>query len=310
MPTVLIKLTGERADPYIAAVKKHAPDFDIREWPDVGPAEGVDAALVWQMPPGELVKFPNLKVVVSMAAGVDHVLRDTSLPSHIPIARVVDPSMARSMTQHVVMSVIRLHRDIDAFTRRRGERFWPEPHSFSSDDFPVGFLGLGHLGTSAATALKALGFPVMGWSRTPKSVDGVETFHGTDGLDTMLRRTQCLVCLLPLTAETRGLLSAETFAKLPKGACLVNAGRGQHLVEGDLIPALNTGQIARAALDVFETEPLPADHPFWDEPRIAITPHDAAEVHIPAVASLFVEQITAAREGRPIPGLVDRERGY
>jgi glyoxylate/hydroxypyruvate reductase A len=310
MTKIMVKVGGGRAEPYTNALRALDPSLVFEQWPDISDPDDIDIAMVWQMPLGELQKFKNLKMVISMAAGVDHVLRDKTLPPQVEITRVVDPHMARAMTHYVVMSVLRLHRESDPYDRLRAAREWSPSRSFDADAVQIGLLGLGHLGQAAGQGLRALGFNVRGWSSSPKNIEGIESFHGADGLSAMLRQTNCLCCLLPLTADTHGILGAATFDQMPDGSFLVNSGRGEHLVEADLIAALDSGRIRMAALDVFSTEPLPQDHSFWGDERIVLTPHTAAEVHIPSVTKGFLENIRRCRDGQPLIGAVDRTKGY
>jgi glyoxylate/hydroxypyruvate reductase A len=310
MPTIVIKLGQERAEGYINELHKLDPDLEIREWPEVGDPADVDIAMVWKMPYGELAKFPNLKLIMSMAAGVDHVLSDPKIPRGIPLVRVTDAHMARSMSHWVAMNILRLHREAAHYDGLRQGREWPPERAFDTDAIQVGILGLGYLGSHVARMLQAMGLKVQGWSRTAKQLDGIPSFQGADGLRKMAESTNFLVCLLPNTPATVGVMNAALFALMPRGSYVLNAGRGAQLVEADLTAALNAGQIAGAALDVFTVEPLPEAHSFWDDGRIIMTPHHAAEVYVPAVAATFLDNIRRCREGRPLQGLVNLEAGY
>ncbi len=310
MPAITIKLGEERADQYISELNRIDPNLDIREWPNVGDFLDIDIALVWKMPHGELAKFPNLKLIMSMAAGVDHVLADPDLPEGVPLVRVTDPHMARSMGHWFAMNILRLHRETSNYEKLRKQKIWPAERAFDTDRVQIGILGLGYLGRAVGEMLKGMGFKVQGWSRTLKHIEGIESFAGSDGLWKMLTTTNFLACLLPNTIETVGLMNRDVFYAMPRGSYVLNAGRGSQLNEADLVRALDSGQIAGAALDVFETEPLPPNHSFWTDERIILTPHHAAEVFPPAVAATFVENIYRCREQRPLLGLVDFKRGY
>jgi glyoxylate/hydroxypyruvate reductase A len=283
---------------------------EIRFWPDVGEAAAIEYALVWQPEPGLLARLPNLKLIASLAAGVDHILRDATLPRGVPILRLVDPSMTQAMTEYVVLQVLRLHRQDFDYRAHQAAAEWREREQKNAAERTVGILGFGTLGQEAGRKLKALGFDVAGWSRSTKEVPGFATYAGEAGLDALLARSEILVSLLPSTAETEGILDAALFARLPRGAGLVNAGRGRHLVEADLLAALDSGQISAAALDVFRTEPLPPVHPFWRHPRIIVTPHVAAETNPPTAAAIIAKAIGDFEAGRPIHNLVDLDRGY
>jgi glyoxylate/hydroxypyruvate reductase A len=286
------------------------PDREIRYWPDIGDKAAIEYALVWQPLPGLLASLPNLKLIFGLGAGIDHLLRDPELPRQVPIVRLVDPYMTDAMSEYVALSVLRLHRqDLDYLAQQR-TRAWEEREQKNAAERPVGILGFGTLGQDAGRKLKALGFPVSGWNRGAKAIDGFETFSGTAGLDALLARSEILVCLLPLTPETAGILNAGNIARLPRGAGIVNAGRGGHLVEDDLIPALDSGQLSGAVLDVFREEPLPPDHPFWRHPRVIVTPHVAAETHPPTAAPIIGDAIRRFEAGLPVPNIVDLTRGY
>lgn len=286
------------------------PQHEIRFWQDIGDKAAIDYALVWQPEPGLLAALPNLKLIVGLGAGVDHLLLDPALPKGVPIVRLVDPYMTDAMSEYVVLQVLRLHRqDLDYLAQQRAG-IWEEREQKNAAERPVGILGFGTLGQDAGRKLKALGFEVAGWSRGPKKIAGFATYAGPAGLDALLARSEILVCLLPLTAETAGILNATSFARLPRGAGLVNAGRGGHLVEEDLIPALDRGQLSGAVLDVVRAEPLLPGHPFWRHPRIILTPHVAAETHPPTAAPIVCEAIRRFEAGLPLDNLVDLARGY
>jgi len=286
------------------------PEHEFRFWPEIGEPADIDYAMVWQPPPGVLASLPNLKLICGLGAGIDHLLRDPDLPRHLPIMRLVDPYMTDAMSEYVVLSVLRLHRqDLDYLAQQRAE-IWEERDQKNACERPVGILGFGTLGQDAGRKLQALGFPVSGWSRSAKAVAGFATYAGADGLTAMLAASEILVCLLPLTAETEGILNARLFAQLPRGAGLVNAGRGGHLVEADLIPALDSGRLSGAVLDVFREEPLPKGHPFWHDPRIVVTPHIAAETHPPTAAKIIGDAIRRFAAGQPVANIVDLAKGY
>ncbi len=286
------------------------PEHEIRFWPEIGDTAAIRYALVWQPEPGLLASLPNLKLVVGLGAGVDHLLLDPALPRQVPIVRLVDPYMTDAMSEYVVLSVLRLHRqDLDYLAQQRAG-IWQEREQKNAAERPVGILGFGTLGRDAGRKLKALGFEVAGWSRHTKEVAGFAAYAGPAGLEALLTRSEILVCLLPLTAATAGILNAAAFARLPRGAGLVNAGRGGHLVDRDLIAALDEGQLSGAVLDVVGEEPLPACHPFWRHPRIILTPHVAAETHPPTAAPIIRDAIRRCEAGLPLANQVDVLRGY
>jgi glyoxylate/hydroxypyruvate reductase A len=309
MAAVLFHSTSNNADRWRAALAEAMPELEFRLSSEPGDKGEIEYALVWKPPAGLLGSLPRLKVIASLGAGVDHVFSDPTLPD-LPVVRLVDPHMVAAMSEYVVTQVLRLHRQDLAYAtqQRRGE--WRERRQPNAEERRVGILGLGTMGTDAALKLKALGFDVAGWSRRPKDVPGVRSYAGDQGLEEMLAKTQILVCLLPLTADTEGILSARLFARLPKGAMLLNAGRGAHLVEEDLIPALGSGQLSGVVLDVFRQEPLPSDHPFWRDERIVVTPHVAAATNPRTAALIVADTFRRARDGKPLLNVVDRAARY
>lgn len=308
---VLLSTDPAAMEDWRAALLAEDPGLDIRMFPDGGDPAAVEAAVVWTSHDmAELRRYPNLRLVVSMGAGVDHLLRPPGPPPGVPVARLKDARLTQGMTEWVLLNVLRFHRQDLEYRALQAARRWEELPAPDTASRRVGILGLGELGGAAAAALAALGFPVMGWSRRPKDRPGVECFHGPEGFDAMLRRADILVCLLPLTPETRGVLDRRALGLLPRGAFLLNAARGGHVVQDDLLAVLDGGRIAAAALDVFEPEPLPPDHPFWSHPRVVMTPH-AASITIPSSAApQVVENLRRARSGRPPLNLVDFGAGY
>lgn len=301
---------ADPADPWRDALLAEWPDLDFRIWPDqVGDPADIDIAMVWNPPPGELARYPNLKAILSLGAGIDAMIDDDTLPD-LPLARMVDPSMTRTMADYVLLAVLRHHRRFDLFEREQRAGRWTFAFPKRAVDRTVGILGQGVLGEAAARLLCDHGFDVRGWSRSAKAIDGVESFHGRDQLASFLEATEILVCLLPLTPDTAGILEASLFAALPKGACLINAARGSHLVEGDLIDALDRGHLDAATLDVFETEPLPATSPLWHQEKILITPHIASYCLPETAASGVIDNIKRVLAGQPLLHQVDRRRGY
>ncbi len=307
---LLFRSSVDSAARWRAQLARLTQELEIRLWPEVGDPAEIDYALVWRPEPGLLATLPNLKLILSLGAGVDHLLGDPQLPRHLPIVRLVDPHMTDAMSEYVVLQVLRLHRhDLD-YRVQQEARVWRELDQKNAADRRIGILGLGELGRDTARKLKALGFDVAGWSRGERAVAGIECHAGAAGLPELLGRSEILVCLLPLTAETEGILSARTLSLLPRGAALVNAARGAHLVEEDLIAALASGHISAAVLDVFRDEPLPADHPFWHHPRVVVTPHVAAFTNPATAAPIILDNIRRFEEGRPLLNRVDPARGY
>lgn len=291
-------------------LKARLPRLKMRVGPDVPDRGEIDVALVWAPPAGELRRYPNLKAILSLGAGVDHIFKDADLPRGVPLARLVDPMLTRLMSEYVLLSVLRHHREFDVFERHQRRRRWEYRFPPDASKRRVGVMGLGVLGADAAAGLVANGFAVQGWSRRPKRIKGVKGFHGQSQLARFLNETDILVCLLPLTGETRGLLDRRLFRALPKGAVLVNPSRGALLVEQDMIDALDRGHLAGATLDVFPREPLPKSHPFWRHPKIFVTPHVAAAGYPRTAAPGVAENIRRARAGRPLLNPVDAKAGY
>lgn len=307
-----IAFVAPREDParWLPALRAALPRDSIRTWPDVPDPALVDVALVTRPPAGALRAFSSLRLIQSLWMGVDALLADATLPRDVPLARLVDPGMVAAMSETVLACVLDWHRARYRYRAQQRERAWrPLPQALASDR-TVGLLGLGELGRDAAAKLGALGFRVCGWSRRPKALAGIECFSGADGLRALLARSGALVCLLPLTLGTRGILNAEAFAQLPRGACIINVARGAHLSEADLAGALDSGQLAHAYLDVFSTEPLPASHPFWAHPQVTLTPHVAALTEPRTAAAVIAENVARVRRGEAALHLVDREREY
>ncbi|MDB5547006.1 MAG: D-isomer specific 2-hydroxyacid dehydrogenase, NAD-binding [Tardiphaga sp.] len=278
--------------------------------PDATP-DAIEMAVAWYPPADAFAHYPNLKAVCSIAAGADSILHCPSLREGIDVVRVVEPAQAQMMsgfvTWHVIWHQRGFRKHLAHQSARRWERFAQRP----ARDVPVGILGYGEMGQRVASDLARLGFPVHAWSRTAKPMaDNVIGFHGTEGLAAMLREAEVLVNLLPLTPETRGLLDSDLFARMKPGGYVIQVGRGEHLVEADLLAALDSGQLAGASLDVFLAEPLPTAHPFWSHPNIVLTPHDACDVSVPAVGQTIEHTANALRAGVRPAHAVDRARGY
>ncbi len=286
------------------------PEMPVRDWADPGDMADIEYAFVWAPEPGALRKFPNLKCIFSIGAGVDHLLKDPDLPDGVPIVRMVEPELTQGMSEYVTMHVLRYHREVPALEQQQRDKVWHELIAPTAPSRKVGLLGFGVLGQDAARVLRVLKFDLASWSRTPKRVAGVQSFYGADGLGPFLARTEILVCLLPLTAKTQGILNRDLLAKLPRGACLINAGRGGHQVEEDILAALDSGQLAGATLDVFLTEPLPTGSPFWTHPKVTLTPHIASVTQQVSAIEQVVANIRRIQAGKTPLNTVDRELGY
>ncbi len=300
-----MKVTG-----WVSKIKAADPAIDLRVWPENDLYDDIDFILTWQPPPGELQKYPNLKCIASLGAGVDHILDDPNLPPDVPITRIVHSSMAQSMSEYVIMSVLDHIRLSNFHWRQQALKKWKMKIPLLASDTRVGILGLGQLGGDAALKFVSLGFPVSGWSRTPKILEGVKTYSGKAALPDLLRTADVLICMLPLTPATRGILCRTAFEMLPAGAYVINVARGAHLVEKDLLDMLATGHLAGACLDVFNNEPLPSEHPFWKHSAITITPHITSLTNPKAVIPQIIENYHRVMAGKPIKFLAARNRGY
>lgn len=293
------------------AVSEFLPGADVRIFPDsVGDPLDIEYALVWKPKPGDMARFPNLKAMFALGAGVDSMVGDASLPKRVPLVRLVDPAMTRGMSEWVIHWVLHYHRQFHVYAERRRERVWKRDPARLTPERAVGVLGLGELGGDAARKLAALEFDVAGWSRTRKRIKEVASFAGEKKLVPFLERTQILVCLLPLTAATEGIVNRRTLAALPEGAFVLNPARGGLVVERDLIEALDSGHVARAALDVFRVEPLPAGHPFWSHPKIDITPHCSGPTFPQSASREIADNIRRMMRGLAPKNVVARRRGY
>ena len=307
--TLLFYSQVDDAEAWRAALQAAMPDLPVRVFPDVGDPDFVRYALVWNPPQGFFNPFHQLQLVVNLGAGVDALLARTDLPD-VSVVRLSDPDMARMMAGYVLFAVLRYARDIPQLeaAQRRGK--WHYIHPREAGSIRVGVLGLGELGGLAATELTRQGFDVHGWSRTLHTLPGVTSSAGLDALPDFLRELEILVVMLPLTPQTRGLLDAARLAMLPHGAKLINVARGSVVDEAALIAALQSGAIGAATLDVFQTEPLAEDHPFWTMPTVLITPH-LASVAIPGSAAVQIaENIRRIRDGQEPQHRVDPARGY
>ncbi|MBB4287351.1 2-hydroxyacid dehydrogenase [Roseospira goensis] len=308
--TLLFCSAFDDAAGYERAMAARLPDMPVRVYPDTGPPEAVTYAMVWRPPLGLLPSLPNLRAVFNLGAGVDGILSDSDVPDDVPVIRLADAGMAPQMVEWVLHGVLRFHRRFDEYEVEQAARRWTRLAVAPAGRTRVGLMGLGVLGQAVARQLTALGYAVRGWSRRPKTVDGVACFNGRDGLDAFLAETDILVCLLPLTRETRAILNRDTLGRLPRGACLINAARGGHLVDADLIALLDKDHLRGAQLDVFDPEPLPADHPFWSHPRIRVTPHVAAVTLIEPACDQIADIIRRLERGEAPAQAVDRTAGY
>lgn len=279
----------------------YTPDLDIKDF---------QYLLMWRPVPGLIEAMPHLKAIFYPGAGVDRLLARVLIPHNIPIIRMVEPGLTASMVEYMLWQTLRHHRRMWELEEAQAQEKWA-PHWYPAAwDRPVGILGLGELGQAAGEKLIEFGFPVRGWTRSPRKHDSIQCFSGASELPAFLDNLQILICLLPLTMETKGILNAALFMQLKPGASLINAARGDHLVESDLLAVLESGQMAAASLDVFSDEPLPKDHPFWIHPRIFISPHNAGDIAVRAALAVIMRQIARDQLGDGFENIVDRARGY
>jgi glyoxylate/hydroxypyruvate reductase A len=307
-----IALVGSKTYPetLLPRLREALPQDRFHVHPQTPDPASVSVALVAAPQAGEVAQLPNLKLIQCLWMGVDALVLDRTLPKGVPVARMVDPSMVAAMTESVLHAVIDFHRCFYLYRRQQAERRWTHLKQFMAAERTVGFLGMGELGADASARLVALGFNVCGWSRSPKSLPGVKSYTGESGLAEMLPTCDMLVCLLPLTPQTRGLLSRKLFDGMKDGAALIHFARGSQMVTKDVVAALDSGKLAHAYLDVFETEPLPADDPLWAHPKITVTPHIAALTEPRTAMAIIAENVARVRRGETPLHLVDFSAGY
>jgi glyoxylate/hydroxypyruvate reductase len=299
--------TGTRAAPWLEGLRAALPQSTVDEWLPGAPQ--ADHAVVWKPPQQFFDEQPALKGIFNTGAGVDALIK-LDLPPKALLVRIEDAGMAVQMAEFVCQAVVRHFRELDVYDNEVRQGKWSFRRPLRRSDFPVGIMGLGVLGERVAQALAHFEFPVLGWSRTAKSVPGVRSFAGQPQFGDFLAATRILVCLLPLTPETGGIMNANNLSRLMPGGYVINVARGAHLVDEDLIALLDSGQLAGAALDVFRTEPLPLEHPFWRHPKITMTPHTSARTLRDETIAQIAGKILAFERGEPIAGVVDAKRGY
>ncbi|MCE7030745.1 2-hydroxyacid dehydrogenase [Jiella avicenniae] len=312
--TILLSVTGFAPSRWWQALHEAAPDRRIVVDVAEAGAEPIDYAVVWKQPPGLLATLPDLKAIFSLGAGVDHILTDRELPD-VPIVRIVADDLKERMSEFVVWRVLDHFRRGRAYRQQQTQKIWHERMQPAAREITVGIMGLGVLGLDAAEKLKVLGFDVAGWSRSEKRVAGIETFAGEAGLGPFLAASDILVVLLPLTADTRGIIDAALLSRMKRetplgGPVLINAGRGGLQHETAILAALDEGRLMEASLDVFTVEPLPAESRLWSHPKVFVTPHAAAASDPDALAPIVMRQIAAHERGEPLENVVDRQAGY
>jgi D-3-phosphoglycerate dehydrogenase/glyoxylate/hydroxypyruvate reductase A len=308
--SILALFTSRFVEEQVEALRRLAPHEQIANDVDATSTAGAEVILAFKLAPGVVQRCPRLRFIACAGAGVDELLAAGDIPGSVPITRPFDELQAVRMGQYVSLAVLGWHRELSRYRSQQRERRWARHVTAAESEWSVGLMGFGHLGLAVASSLSSLGYPLRAWTRTPQVRAGIENFSGAEGLLPFLAGTRVLVCLLPLTDATRGLLAAPLFAKLPRGAYVVNVSRGAILVEADLIAALDAGHLAGAALDVHVREPLPPESPVWSHEGIVVTPHIAAMPRPEVTASQLLENLQRARRGEPLLHLVDRARGY
>ena len=313
--TLLIACRKIKKDGFADGLRALDASLDVRIWPDAGDLAGIRYALVWKPPEGVLARLPGLRVIFSIGAGVDNVLSDPDLPD-VPLVRFVDPNLTMRMSEYVCLHVLMHHRRMRDYGELQSQAQWkeflPQP---GANELRVGVMGLGVLGLDAVEKLRMLGYQLAGWSRSQKQIDGIECFAGDEGLRPFLARTDILVCLLPHTPGTEGMLNAALISGLAQdgplpGPVLINAGRGKLQVEADILKSLDDGVLWAASLDVFEEEPLPPASPLWAHRQVIITPHNASISDDMAVCRYVANQIARHERGEPLENVVDLSQGY
>ena len=295
--------------PWRNAFAAALPKMPFHVWPDITDVESVRYALVWNPPSGLLKKLPNLRAVLALGAGVDYLMADPTVPN-VPIVRLLDAGLAPQMAEYAIYAVLYFHRGMPGYLAQQAKSLW-RPHApVSASQWTVGVMGTGIIGGLIARNLVALGYAVRGWSRSGTHIEGVESFAGDNQKDAFLSGSRVVVNTLPLTGETAGILGARTFRSMPRDSYVVNIGRGGHLVENELLAALDSGHIAGAMLDVFNEEPLPASHPFWSHPRVVVTPHVAGVTIAAEAEAQVIANVKRMEQGESPVGLVDRAKGY
>jgi glyoxylate/hydroxypyruvate reductase A len=298
------------AEVWLNALRNNLPQATIREWQE-GDTVGADYAMVWKPPAAMLRERTDLKAIFVLGAGVDAILQlGDNLPAGVPLIRVDDAGMGMQMAEYVSQAVLKYFRRMETYKKLQHSNSWTPLVPFNKPDFSIGVLGLGVLGKNIIETLRHFEFPIHGWSRTQNTIEGVQCYSGQDGLDAFLRATRVLVVILPLTKETENILDYAALSKLKPTSYVINVARGAHIVDEDLLKLIHSGHITGATLDVFREEPLPPQHPFWQEPRISITPHISALTIRETSAQQIALKIAALQRGESVNGTVDRSAGY
>lgn len=308
--SILFCSPTDSPDPWRHALAQAFPNLGFCVYSESVVLDQVRYVLAWNPPPGLLARLPNLRAVLWLGAGVDRLLADATLPPDVPIIRLVDAGFAQQMSEYAMYAVLHFQRRMGEYASQQGKRLWRSLQEPIARDWPVGVLGMGAIGSVVANRMANMGFPVRGWSRRDVRLEGVEVFSGEPGFGNLLARSRVVINVLPLTGQTENILNAGALSLMPRGGYLVNIARGGHVVDEDLIAALDSGHLSGAMLDVFRDEPLPADHPFWVHPKIIITPHVAAQTNALLAQAQVIESIRRLERGEVPRGVVDRSKGY
>jgi glyoxylate/hydroxypyruvate reductase A len=306
---LLYKADPVRGEHWKRLFAEHAPDIEWRAWPDIGDPQDIRYLAAWQAPDDLDTLLPNLQVLFALSAGVDQLDLDR-LPTSLPVVRLLDPSITRGMCEYAAFAVLSLHRDMLRYRQQQMARCWQAHLLQPAAKRRVGVMGLGTQAQQILATLQPFGFALSGWARSEHRIAGVDCFAGAEQLPAFLGQCDIVLCVLPLTEQTKGILNRQLFQHLPKGAALVNMGRGGHLVEEDLLEALASDQISAAVLDVLQQEPAAPDHPFWHHPQIVLTPHIAAMTQPESAFSVLLENIRRHQRGESMLGQINRERSY
>ncbi|NAT26106.1 glyoxylate/hydroxypyruvate reductase A [Pseudomonas syringae pv. actinidifoliorum] len=309
MPALLYKADPARAERWRVLFAEHAPDIEWRVWPDIGDPADIHYLGAWLAPDDLQELLPNLKVLFALSAGVDQ-LDLSRIPKSLPVVRLLDPGISHGMCEYASFAVLSLHREMLRYRQQQVEGLWKAQQLIPANKRRVGVMGLGLQAQHILSSLKPFGFQLSGWARSAHQVEGVTCYAGEEQLSEFLGQCDILLCVLPLTAQTEGILNRQLFERLPEGAALINMGRGGHLVETDLLEALDSGQLSAAVLDVLQKEPAPADHPFWQHPKILLTPHVAAMTQPESAFPGLLDNIRRFERGEAMQGQVDRGQGY
>jgi len=308
--TCALYTSYESTEPWLLEFRRQFSHLNVQDWQHIANPEQVQYGIVWKPTQAFFERFPNLTTLFNLGAGVDAILSNPAVPKHVEIYRIEDGGMAAQMNQYFSYFLLHYYRDMDRYQQQKQQKQWQVLPFKPASTFRVGILGLGQLGAQLAQHLQSYGFDVAGWSQNKKQLQGVSSYAGAQELEGFLKRTDALCCLLPLTADTQGILNRRNMSQLPKGSIVINAGRGQHLVVDDLLDLLDENHLRGAVIDVFEQEPLPKEHQLWQHPKVMMTPHSSAQSEYTPCVEKIGNTLQAIIDNKNPSGLVDRCRGY